>query len=174
MSKIKLRNAFVFDGKMSLKLMRNYITKAIKIPVFSSVYVSGELTRDSIAVFEKKFALLEELKDVEWVNYYDETVELLESILACVTMQVGQRPEDVLSYLKRVKNAIDVPNLWKKEFNHFGENAFCLFTLGLDQEEKVQKLREFVESEGMGPFKEMYPLSSTGKVLDKPFVKIKK
>ena len=89
-------------------------------------------------------------------------------------MQVGQRPEDVLSYLKRVKNAIDVPNLWKKEFNHFGENAFCLFTLGLDQEEKVQKLREFVESEGMGPFKEMYPLSSTGKVLDKPFVKIKK
>ena len=55
MSKIKLRNAFVFDGKMSLKLMRNYITKAIKIPVFSSLYFSGELTRDSIEVFEKNY-----------------------------------------------------------------------------------------------------------------------
>lgn len=184
MSKIKLRNAFVFEEKSSLKLMKNYMTKTMKITVFSSVYMSKDLTRDAIAVPEKayeraiiegrKFAHLEGLQGVEWINYYDEAIELLESRLAYVTMDTKKRWEDVSAYLRQAKKAIDLPELWQEEFNLLGRNAFFLASLGLNHEEQVQRLKEFVGLEGTGPYTEMYPLSCTGKVLDKPFVKVKK
>lgn len=183
MSKIKLRNAFVFEEKSSLKLMKNYMIKTMKITVFSSVYMSKDLTRDAIAVPEKayekaivegrKFAHLEGLQGVQWINYYDEAIELLTTRIACTTMSSKQRWEDVLAYVRQAKKAIGVP-VWQEKFNHLDGEAFCIETLGLEHEELVQKLKKFVEVEGTGPYTEMYPLSCTGKVLDKPFVKVKK
>lgn len=183
MSKLKLKNAFVFEDRQSLKLMKNYITKAIKVDVITGIYGSGENLRDSLAVSEKdyervieegqKFAMLNELKDVEWINYYDQTVELFALQIAAAVKNPERSWKKVIDYLRKIQESIGVVDIWHDSFGG-NPNAISINTLGTDYERQIEALQKFIQKEGVGPFEEITMLSSTGKILEKSFAKVKK
>ena len=183
MSKVKFKNAFIFEEKKSLTLMKNYITKALKISVITGLYGSGDMMKDSIAVVEKdydkaieegkKFAMLSELKVVAWVNYYDQAVDLFALQIASAVKNPERSWKKVIDYLRKIQDSIGVVDIWHDSFNA-NPDAISINTLGADYERQIEALENFIQREGKGPFEKITMLSSTGKLLDKQFVKVKK
>ena len=64
-------------------------------------------------------------------------------------------------------------DIWHDSFNA-NPDAISINTLGADYERQIEALENFIQREGKGPFEKITMLSSTGKLLDKQFVKVKK
>lgn len=85
---------------------------------------------------------------------------------------VEHTPEIILDYFDSMKEYLNVDKIISKYYA--SDEALSITTLASDFEEKSKLFREFVENNGFGPFKEIYPLSFSGEYNKQPILVKKK
>lgn len=82
-------------------------------------------------------------------------------------------PKDIYSYLKQLKEYIGV-DVFQEYFENDYENGLILKTKGTDYNDYMNKLVKFVRYNGLGPFKEIVPMTKYGAPLKENTNKKKK
>ena len=77
-----------------------------------------------------------------------------------------QTPKILLDYFKSMADYLQVPLI--REYNT-ADNAITLSPRDTDYEYQEEMIRQFIEKNGYGPFESIYPLTTTGKLIRKPF-----
>lgn len=138
----------------------------------------------------RNYAYSEGLK-VDWANYNSEMRPLL-----AVDIGYGVLPETLLP--REDEKKYSGRNGWRydeftppylleyfKAMQRFFNNdkierSYCdshfmrITAQGLNYDEKIRLLQEFIQTYGYGPFEEIYPISYIGEKMEKPFSKVKK
>lgn len=191
MSKLELKPAFLV-GIDDTRLMKDFLEKELKIEVVQERKYAVRNVLDvpkedyKKALLEgQKYAALQNLSYVYWINQYNEAVRCGYLQLAYAILRRQRKgnplwcidkylPEDIMEYLQKMREALGVD---VEHSYHEADRALCFTPQSLDYKEQLKLMKEFIVREGTGPFSRIIPLTFTGEKQEKEsffLIKVKK
>lgn len=181
--------AFFIDSDKEFNLIDSFIKYGMQINSLNGVFCGRDVIYvpseeyERVLLYGKKFITSNNFDNTRWVNYYDEVrncyyIDIAYAIVNPFDSEVKAKmdyvrdfmygvsddstPKELFSYFKDMSNYLKVERIARNR-NRI-DNALLLQPLSNDYERMYKLTRDFIEKEGYGPFKTIYPVSFDGEV----------
>lgn len=78
-------------------------------------------------------------------------------------------PSSLLEYFDNMKRYLEVEKIFRSCHKYNDHEALRFSSLSINHDEQNQLLQEFIYDNGYGPFIKIYPITTTGELVEEPF-----